>query len=74
MSWEQLISELGGGLSSVVIVGLAFWGWNRDREVTRQSDLRIQDLHKANKEHQDLAREFARSLDAAVDSLRNGRG
>lgn len=33
MDWTFIIGELGGGLSALVIAGLAFWGWTRERRV-----------------------------------------
>lgn len=38
MDWTAIISELGGGLSAVVIVGLAFWGWTRERRINELTD------------------------------------
>lgn len=38
MDWSQLIGELGGGLSAVVIAGLAFWGWSQQKRVYELTD------------------------------------
>lgn len=38
MDWTQVIGELGGGLSAVVIVGLAFWGWSQQKRVYELTD------------------------------------
>jgi hypothetical protein len=38
MDWTAIISELGGGLSAVVIVGLAFWVWTRERRINALTD------------------------------------
>lgn len=38
MDWQILLTELGGGLSSLVILGLAFWGWNNQKRVYTLTD------------------------------------
>lgn len=38
MDWQTLITELGGGLSAVVIAGLAWYGLSRDKRVETLTD------------------------------------
>ena len=38
MDWTTIISELGGGLPAVVIVGLAFWVWTREKRINALTD------------------------------------
>lgn len=38
MDWTAIITELGGGLSSVVIVALGFWAWTRERRINDLTD------------------------------------
>lgn len=47
MDWNAIFKELGGGLSSVVIAALAFWGWNKEKRVSELTD-RFIDLNSDN--------------------------
>lgn len=38
MDWTGIIKELGGGLPAIVIVGLAFWVWTRERRINELTD------------------------------------
>lgn len=38
LDWSSIIKELGGGLSSVVIVALAFWIWTREKRINDLTD------------------------------------
>lgn len=38
MDWTAIIGELGGGLSAVVIVGLAFWVYTREKRINVLTD------------------------------------
>lgn len=38
MDWTNVIGELGGGLSAVVIAALGFWAWSRERRINELTD------------------------------------
>lgn len=45
MDWAKLIAELGaeiGLFRALVFIGLAYWGWSRDRRVTELTDKLIE--------------------------------
>lgn len=73
MDPATVIKELGGGLSATLIVaqaGAIFYlvKWIRDIQSGRVADMR-----EANKLHQELTREVAKSLDALTERVRDGR-
>lgn len=47
VDWTAIIQELGGGLSAVVLVGLAWWAYVKDKRADELTDKFI-DLNSDN--------------------------
>lgn len=47
MDWGTIITELGGGLPAVVLVAVAFWGYQKDKRANELTDKFI-DLNSDN--------------------------
>lgn len=47
MDWTTIIQELGGGLSAIVLVALAWWGYMKDKRADELTDKFI-DLNSDN--------------------------
>lgn len=47
MDWTAVIKEMGGGLSAVVLSGLAWWGYMKDKRANELTDKFI-DLNSDN--------------------------
>ena len=70
MDWTQIITELGGGLSAVVIAALGFvcwklWQWGAAAQTSRIDD---------QKEHTGQIIESIRTLDAAISAIKDMGG
>ena len=71
MQPDQIIQEIGGGLSAVVIVALALTVFYLVRWVERIQTARLADLREANKAHAELTKEVSRTLDALSGTIRD---
>lgn len=47
VDWTIIIQELGGGLSAIVLVGLAWWGYMKDKRANDLTD-KFVDLNTDN--------------------------
>jgi len=62
VDWTTIIQELGGGLSAIVISGLAFWGWTKERRVNELTDKFI-----------DLNGDNIQAMNRLTSAIREGR-
>lgn len=69
MDWTTIISEIGGGLPAVVIVGLAVALWHERKRGNEVTDGRLAD----QKEHTAQILEATRTLDSAIRALEGAR-
>lgn len=68
---DQIIQEIGGGLSAVVIVALAMTVFYLVRWIKEIQTARLADMREANKAHADLTKEVSRTLDALTGTIRD---
>lgn len=67
MDWIALIDAMGGGLSAVIIVGLAFWGWSERKERVSSQNSRMDEMRLYTQER---ISDSARYLEQSVENTR----
>ena len=62
MDWSNIIKELGGGLSAVALVGLAFWVWTKEKRNNELTDKFI-----------DMNSDNIQAMNRLTNAIREGR-
>lgn len=63
MDWNTLIDQLGGGLSSIIILGLGWGYWRKDSQLLDALEKRLE-----------REREHSKELSETIQAARNMQG